>query len=148
MEECVEKKCIYKGIHVSGFKRKGPQAATCVDGIWSPYVNTECVQGKYPKLMYIFRGKRDTSLMASEQDSDSTKSLVDTEGKYDHFDKGTIQSYPISSVNSWVVIHFLPRIFPRAFEAVFLYRADCLSCPANAVQVSEASCSIWVAITK
>ena len=40
------------------YKRVGPQAATCVDGQWSPDSKPYCVPGQHPRLMYIFRGKR------------------------------------------------------------------------------------------
>jgi hypothetical protein len=80
-----------------GYKRVGAMGATCVDGAWSPAISTQCVPGKYPKLMYIFRGKRDTELQlpgtelqlhpGTEVDED--ENLVDREGKYDTFDKGT-----------------------------------------------------------
>ena len=38
-----------------GYKRVGPQAATCVGGRWSPSLKPECIPGQHPKLLYIFR---------------------------------------------------------------------------------------------
>ena len=44
-----------------GYKRVGPMAATCVDGLWSPKMKPFCVLGQHPKMLYIFRGKRDVA---------------------------------------------------------------------------------------
>ncbi len=44
--------------HHQGYRRIGPYGATCVDGVWSPKDLPECVPGKHPGKVYIFRGKR------------------------------------------------------------------------------------------
>ena len=38
-----------------GYKRVGPSAATCVDGMWSPREKAECVPGQHPKMLYLYR---------------------------------------------------------------------------------------------
>ena len=43
------------------FVRIGPPAATCVDGEWSPPELPECRLKKHPRMLYIFRGRRDIS---------------------------------------------------------------------------------------
>ena len=40
----------------------GPTAATCIDGSWSPPVDTHCTLGQHPKLQYLYRGKRQAEL--------------------------------------------------------------------------------------
>lgn len=53
-----------------GYKLVGPVAATCVDGNWSPTVRTRCVLGQHPKMLYIFRGKRDVGNVTDDEDLD------------------------------------------------------------------------------
>ena len=41
----------------------GPIGATCVDGVWSPEERPTCQPEQHPKLEYMYRGKRDVSIV-------------------------------------------------------------------------------------
>ena len=49
-----------------GFKRHGHEAATCVNGEWSPKGLPTCDPGQHPKILYIFRGKRSVKSISGQ----------------------------------------------------------------------------------
>ena len=118
----------------------GPAAATCVGGKWSPSTLPRCIRKRHPRILYLFRGKRDLTsqqgngltsdegsvrVTSQHQRQQELTSLVDqhlkvvTEHDWDE-DKGTHntkQNKEISGVyfstSTWESFYFLCGVYIR-----------------------------------
>ena len=102
-----------------GHKRVGPQGATCVDGKWSPpkEEKPQCIPGKHPKLLQIFRGRR--SVQSEDDDlahEEEGEEREEEEGVYTPEGKTEPKMRSLFHKYNWINRAEMPKILSSGCE--------------------------------